>query len=367
MGITMLKLYFCLISQDGSIEITVHRTIMSVHAHWEKCEQDKYVGLLHIGFVRPKLSQLEQINQFIGQVLATTSVKCALPSEYKVSQTVVHEVSIGKDSCPCYLLLNKFGYEINDTDVIYSPKPHLQNAQQNDDLINAALTVLKAATHPLNKEEIFAEIIEQDLYRFETTKPVSMLAVELNRYESSDNNAVEKLTFGKTRDGRFFYSDYYNPNELSGWVRDFLQNDPILSKELSIIYRVHDEQTYINSRNTLPDSIRNKSDLFRYNYLKNSIETDNPEKLLTILPLFVLNLNIDHFNFTVRVQNVLKTQKISKLSDLNGITNESMLQWQNFGRKSIKDFCDAILAYMKIFAEQLETANENTMLEEPST
>ena len=46
--------------------------------------------------------------------------------------------------------------------------------------------------------------------------------------------------------------------------------------------------------------------------------------------------------FSVRIENSFTSRKIQKINNLKGLTKDDLIQWNNFGRKSMESFFDRI-------------------------
>ena len=178
-----VKVYFILIKEQNLIDVTVHTSLSSVYQFWNACEKDNCVGILHVGFVRPKISDSLNLLKYRGKILVSESAKWALPDDFEFIESSSVKFRLNDKSVPIYLLTKGLNFNLDPSD-IGAMEQGIDNC--NDSKVNtiaeAALQVLKDAGSPLTQEEIFAHIIEKDLFNFKARKPVSVLSVELNRH-----------------------------------------------------------------------------------------------------------------------------------------------------------------------------------------
>lgn len=80
---------------------------------------------------------------------------------------------------------------------------------------------------------------------------------------------------------------------------------------------------------------------------------DDPFLITRHLPGWALEVPFDQLPLTVRCRNVLQKQRIIRLSDLGKFTREEAMQWQNFGRHSVKDLATTLVSFLKNGPDQL--------------
>ncbi len=157
-----IKLYFVLISEDSPPQVTVHRDLLTLQTAWTQADNPSTVGLVHIGFIRPKIQNVSDLLKHKGQVLVSVAAKWALPNEYQSSVAVVAELSLSSQVVPLHQLIKGLGFDSPEPNAGFQSSPVTVDRGQHT-IAEAALIVLNDAERPLNKEEIFARIIEQDL------------------------------------------------------------------------------------------------------------------------------------------------------------------------------------------------------------
>ncbi|KEQ17848.1 DNA-directed RNA polymerase subunit alpha C-terminal domain-containing protein [Endozoicomonas numazuensis] len=361
-----LKLYFALINEDSSLEVSVHRNLSTLREAWQQTVQADCVGIIHIGFIRPKIKNATALLKQRGKLLLSASAKWALPDAYLSSVAVIAELKLASQILPLYQLLQGFGCDAVEPQANFHATAQLceQSHPKNDcslTIAEAARQVLNQAIQPLNKEEIFARIVEQDLYRFGTKKPVSALSEQLNLYtrNTSDSNADADPLFIKTEGDRFCSLDHVS-SELSGWVKHLAENLPELAAAANP-FGLTDEKSYSKLADHLPARLRDQLDAYRFSQLIDTVDQLAPQELLNILPYSLLSTNISSINMSVRVFNVLKAHDIAHLADLKSYSVAKMLMWNNFGRKSVSDLCRAMIDAAEKVAAQMLNGKYNSL------
>jgi hypothetical protein len=347
-----LKMFFCMLSDNGAIDVTVHRELNSIYTLWSNEKMFHKVGIIHIGFMRPKVPNFDEVEHFKENILVSSSVKWALPAEYRTSNQVVNNSKI-----PLYQLLSGFGYDIKLED----DQPVMENAaiqvasskaEPSHTIASAALEVLESTSQSMSKEEIYGYIIERNLFDFGAKKPISVLNVELNRYckDTDYSHSSSNKIFGKTSNGLFYALSA--KKEFTGWLKALQDESPSLENEC-VKLLVFDDKTFLEKRHEFNDQVSRELDLIRFEYLKLSIDAYDPSQLIPILPKPILDAHISQLGLTVRTSNVFSIQNIFCLRDALGIKLTDMLKWPNFGKKSAKDLCELLSASVKKLTFQL--------------
>jgi len=336
-------MFFCIISETKTVEITVHRDLNSIYTLWDPERSANKIGIIHIGFIRPKVPSYDEIQHFNGTVLVSASVKWALPESYQTSNKTVSE----SNNIPLFQLITGFGYNIvlTDDDELFSEQASVDisvNLDRNYTIASAALEVLESVAKPMSKEEIYGHIIERGLFQFGAKKPINVLNVELNRHcEGTDySQASLNKTFGKSRAGLFFALSTV-PKEFEGWLKELPNANPELA-ETSLNSGIFSETSYFKNKQFMTDAQIRELELIRYKTLKCSINIEDPSELIPILPSSILEANISQLDLTVRTSNVFNVQSIFKLKDATDYSLEDMMGWPNFGKKSAKDLCELL-------------------------
>ncbi|MCL1060685.1 hypothetical protein MK852_00785 [Shewanella benthica] len=340
-----LKMFFCIVSETKADEVTVHRELNSIYTLWNSESYDDKVGIIHIGFIRPKVPSYEEIQHFHGGILVSASVKWSLPAEYKTSNKTVYV----SEKYPLFQLLSGFGYciEITDDEEYLSESPSNENpltSDSNHTIASAALDVLESVAKPMSKEEIYGHIIERNLFQFGAKQPINVLNVELNRHcEGTEYSQVSSNNFfGKISAG-LFYALSSSSTELNGWLTDLIGSHPNLA-ESCLNFGIFDEKSYFKNKKFLPDTQIRELEVIRFRKLKTTINIEDPSELISILPVSILDAHITQLGLTVRTCNVFSVQNIFTLKDTIGYSLRDMMKWPNFGKKSAKDLCEFLNA-----------------------
>ncbi len=346
---SVLKMFFCIVSETQSSDITIHRDLNSIYTLWETEKSNNKIGIIHIGFIRPKVPSYDEIQHFYGAVLVSSSVKWALPEGYNTSNKAVIE----HDKLPLFQLIKGFGYDIAlDDDELFSEQPSIEtsaHSESNHTIASAALEVLESVAKPMSKEEIYGHIIEQSLFQFGAKKPIHVLNFELNRHcEGTDySQASSSKFFGKNKAGLFFALSTV-PKEFEGWLKELPELKFELAKACQEV-GIHDVKSYSKNNKLLSTIQLRELEIFRYQELKQLIEDIDPSKLIPILPTFILDSNISQLDLPARTSNVFYAQNILKLKEIEGFSLQRMMNWPNFGKKSAKDLYDVLDASVTKF------------------
>lgn len=337
-----LKMFFCMVSEGESVDVTVHRELNSIYTLWSNEKTFNKIGIIHIGFIRPKVPSYDEVEHFKENILVSSSVKWALPAEYRTSNKIVSNSKIS-----LYQLLSGFGYDIEIEDELPVFENTVQEtsskAEGDHTIASAALEVLEATSQSMSKEEIYGHIIERNLFNFGAKKPISVLNVELNRHcKDTDysHSALNKI-FGKTSNGLFYALSA--KKEFTGWLKVLQDENSSLESECLKLL-VFDDKTFLEKRHEFTDQVSRELDVIRFEYFKSSIDIEDPSQLIRILPSPILNAHISQLGLTVRTSNVFSVQGIFCLKDAIGIKLTDMLKWPNFGKKSAKDLCELLIA-----------------------
>lgn len=328
-----IKIYFCKLFEDGDSDIAVYRDIGLVRSEWDESDKS-FVGFLHAGMSRPYFAFSSNLWQYNGQILVSPSLRWSLPSEYECSVAVAGEIKINDAIAPVYLIKRGFNYAASEPNDISSMG---QTEIQADEIYHSVLKLLESASKPLSIEKIFSELCEKGLYKCNREKPVAELLNIINAKYS------DELTVNQVADT--FYLSSRSMREMTGWVRNFVSENPELSNTLRV-HGIYDEASFWAASDELPEQLNYQMDFFRYHCLLNHGCNEDPEQLLRIVPNYISSLHISAFGFTARVLNVLKSKSIDSLSDLHDVTFETMLKWDKFGRGSALAFCKTIMEYI---------------------
>lgn len=351
-------------SEVGTHEVKVFRDLLMLQSYWTESDRSNVTGLIHVGFVRPRLDDAKGFNRFFGKVLVTAAARWALPSNYPCSIAAVAELSFADQTLPCYLVLDRFGYEAAEgtTNEQYIYSITTSGPLNTLTMAEAAQQVLNEEKMPLTIETIYAYIMERGLYQFSANKPLSAFTAELNKhiYDDTDSNYATAFLFGKTRDGLLYSLDVMS-GEPVGWVSEVAKRNSDIFLELSP-RGIFCEEDYQKQTSSLPLSFRDKVDFLRFSYLKKETDIQNIKELLDILPHGVLNEKIDNLGLPVRVKNVLKNQGISCIRELDSYGLSTIRGWPNIGKKSLEDLCSSLVRRSESLLEkpgQFHVGDEN--------
>jgi hypothetical protein len=354
------KLYGIFVSELGVDNILTARELTHLSEKWPDGIKKKETLIVHCGFMRPQLGQMPKVQTSLaGKVLYTAAVKWALPNHFRSSAEPVYFLELDERTIPCYLALNEWGYEIDESVEISGDDSPDAGSGRCATIAEAATKVLKEVNNtPLSKYEIFNRIDENYYYEFNTPKPVHVLDVTLNRetIDTHYSRASKNPRFGKTHDGKYFLLTD-GPLEPKGWIRSLKNDQPSLYRSIRE-YGVGDDLSYIAVRENLPESTCCALDVYRYKKLLPTINEWDPCQLVRILPSRVLRSDIKAIDLPVRPFNVLSQEGVTKIHELADYTLVKLQGLPNMGRKSIGDLCDALKNQTAVLTNvTTETAN----------
>ncbi|MCW8828097.1 MAG: hypothetical protein OQK94_03470 [Gammaproteobacteria bacterium] len=361
-----LKLYFCLCDIDGTNNISVHRDFATIKQMWQEAEKSQNIGIIHISFHRPKITRPPILNEYKGRVLVTSSAKWVIPAEFIATSSDIGEIKISGNDTPYSLILSGFDY--NDCgSTTYATTASKNSSQTTNTILDAAAQTLKKAKHPLNKEEIFALIVENDLYVFDEKKPVSLLETELNRHSNiaTLGQSSEQVIFGLNKSNKYYLLSS-SSDELNGWVKSLYEDNNFLYQNL-IPYNIYNESSYIDTVDELPSNIRNEIDIFRYESQKDFVDLDNPLEIIKIAPYEIITTPVDNLDFPVRLTNILHQQHIETLKSLKGLSTNEMMRWPGFGKRSLNDLSDGLLKLISSFIYDVSDGKHTATSESSTT
>lgn len=358
-----LKL-FLLTFSDGKYDKTlVYRNLSSLESGVEDELKSSNICIVHLGFTRPKIKVAENIvPSLTSKLILSSSAKWAMPNGYDIKVEPIGQLKINGESHPCYQVLEGLGQHSEAKEAVTASSTvdivHPSNdINSRDAIISAACTVLEKHGKPLNKEEIFARIVQDELYHFDMKRPVDELErLLIGRLKEGKNNGSKELSFGKTKEGLFFYLDKQTAN-VSDWLINVKEQSPELISEL-LACNIRSEESYKEHHGSLQSEVLDSVDAHRYTGLKKEIDLSIPQKLLAITPNSLLDKPLKEFNFPARVENVLLQQGFEVLRDVKPFQNTEMLKWNAFGRKSIKDFCFRLIDVADRFVNETLRSKE---------
>ncbi len=116
-GVSAPKLYLIVIKNNLVDCIHTLQELNGLHQLCiEKSETSNCI-LIHCGFTRPKVEHYINVpDSALGKVLYSGALKWILPNWYKSSRNAITKITLNEFEIPCYLALNRWGYEIEDTD-----------------------------------------------------------------------------------------------------------------------------------------------------------------------------------------------------------------------------------------------------------
>lgn len=160
---TDVRAYLMLGHAGKSWQISVHRTLEELSAHWAlRDDPETTLGILHVGFGRPPTRHFDPfVSLFSGKLLLTASAKYSLPVDFKSSSTPIGNV----EGLPIYLATRGWGYLIEGDDApVFEPtkaEPVFQDwvaqfvaRHPTSRSVLSSLSIFDDATYLLNEGEL---------------------------------------------------------------------------------------------------------------------------------------------------------------------------------------------------------------------
>lgn len=367
-----LKLYLIQIDSDNDIQISIYRELYDAQHYWANKNNQNCIGIIHSSFVKPIVNHNLNIDkELLGKVFVTGSLKWSLPKKYHLSEQHSFYIKLDEKDTPCYLACNNWGYTVNEIN-------SKSNSNNDRTIVEAAEIVLKDAGRPLNKEEIYALIVENDLYHFGAKKPVNVLNVEMNRnvVNSTYEDAVLQPRFIKTYGDRFSLIGDDNKKQ-EGWVRIFADMYPDLYSKIAEL-EIYCDEEYLENREQINHDILSIIDLKRHEIIREDLGAYNFgkynfEDFIKSLPKRILESDIESLGFTVRITNVFKQYDINIIEDLMDYNYIALSRLPNIGKKSIDDLVNTIedkvndLSSLQLNFDQKKTSDPEKLNTNSST
>jgi Bacterial RNA polymerase, alpha chain C terminal domain/Sigma-70, region 4 len=132
----------------------------------------------------------------------------------------------------------------------------------------------------------------------------------------------------------------------TGWVAKLHSDEPSLAAAV-VQVGISDEATYGLNEHKLGGEQRIRLAEFR---LYNLAGTERPNDPITVArhaPPWLLSRSVESLNLTVRITNVFAEMKIAAVRDLLLYPEGELLTLRKFGRKSLMDLTDALMAALR--------------------
>lgn len=130
--------------------------------------------------------------------------------------------------------------------------------------------------------------------------------------------------------------------EPQGWVKEYLWQHPEGAAALQAA-DIADETAYLAREANLERGIRFQTGLFRYRSLLRPNSFD-PCEIVRASPPWLLDRPFTTIDLSVRISNAFAVVRVRCPRDLLSYDSEGLLKLQNFGKKSLRDLYDSLLA-----------------------
>jgi len=154
-------------------------------------------------------------------------------------------------------------------------------------------------------------------------------------------------------------------NPAIGWINKLSESNPALYIKLSE-KGLSSDDTYLMIRNEFPKDIRDQLDDWRYQYLKEEINSSSLWDLLKISHARILSMELQELDLTVRLRNLFIRHEVDFVEDLQSYNYEMLMGLTNFGRKSYSNLVEIISAKLEEETHiVLNIINHDISLSEP--
>ncbi len=146
---------------------------------------------------------------------------------------------------------------------------------------------------------------------------------------------------------------------MESWFDEMLRERPSLVEGLQS-HGITSASAYMKVAVTLPVEILDEVERFRFMRLLSSINREDPFQISEIAPVWLLDLPISDLELTVRCQNVLAREKITRVSELRSYRLETAMHWKDFGKKSANDLSAGLMGAISAGATHFKLARLST-------
>lgn len=160
--------------------------------------------------------------------------------------------------------------------------------------------------------------------------------------------ATERLARSETQFELLTEGDTVFPVQASGagWFDQFINDHPEMQSVMNDL-GITNDQTYMANRNKLREDVLRLADDYRFDNLIEKIAHDDPIEILSIGPLWLLEMDTFYFECDTRIKNVIANHEIGQMKDFCRFTSSELLRLQNMGCKSMARLSEAIIAAQK--------------------
>jgi len=165
-------------------------------------------------------------------------------------------------------------------------------------------------------------------------KSLNEICLKLEELHSMDEQCIARIQSPnkKTLDDR----------QNNSWMSAFTAEFPEISSTFEES-RIFDDIDYLKLRTSLDTKFLFKADEYRFKFLIDKIDVNNPFSVLDIAPQWLLDMDISYFETDQRNKNVIEENGIKKLSDLQEYNLITFKRLPNIGIKSIRELAAYII------------------------
>ena len=334
-----VRFYLLVRCESGEVDISVHRDAEGLLERWAERQATEpwRSALVHAGFGRPHTDEVrETLEQHEGRVLVSAAARWLLPPgcTERPHPAVTLDATERVKAIPLHVATGGWGYTLQDSagdlDSNLTDGAEALPVQTVEEVRRAFADALKL----VNRADPFA--IVHVVPAWLRSVPVTLLEV--------GTRCANVLSQQRIRD--IGDLGYYTMDQAKGWRGFGAESAVRLANGLiqSAMDRSLESKYFSSAYGVVPAGDTGEQDGIGFEEQVRSIDQDDPYAVLAVLPAWVLEAPIGALPLTVRCENVLRFLKVERVSDLCQYTTSDMLRWRNFGRKSVRDLAQSLVA-----------------------
>lgn len=160
--------------------------------------------------------------------------------------------------------------------------------------------------------------------------------------------ATERLARSETQFELLTEGDTVFPVQASGagWFDQFINDHPEMQSVMNDL-GITNDQTYMANRNKLREDVLRLADDYRFDNLIEKIAHDDPIEILSIGPLWLLEMDTFYFECDTRIKNVIANHEIGQMKDFAGSLHLNYCAYRIWDVKAWRGFQKPLLPHRK--------------------
>lgn len=324
-----VQIYLIVQDGQGDVSVTVSRDVSEAQRAWEvrlAADADS-AALVHAGYGRPKTEEFASLLETNpGRVLVTEAARWLLPpscSEASWPCGATAEAG-GRRPMGIYLATKGWGYDMVDPTAPPDPAgsaPEAALSNVFDPVAERSAFAERLRSVDLSDVTAVAGALPGWLLR----APIGVLDVDARSQNILRDRGL--LTVGDLAEVR--------RADMSGWhgFGPTSRDNVAHSLVQAAMDRGLEAQFGAISPASPPPG-----------YQSHPSDPDDVGSVLRGVPAWMDAVPLSRVDLTVRCTNVLRKVGAARVGDLKGYTTEAMLRWRNFGRTSVRDLSETLIA-----------------------